>query len=544
MGANFDHFCEPVLTHLFGMASLTKKITATLSQQVFDTVVQNTTPQPKPVLNLLWNGMQDKNVPVRQYSIGHIKVYLNAHAQRSKHAIETSGSIDLLGKSVKKGLGDPNPGVRESARTLFWIFEGIWKEKGAVILDALDATARKQLEKACPVPNKIIVPPSTPKQKKSSVAAVIAASRAKAKAIATAPPSLRHQATSTAQIRQSLSGSMRSNSRPTSPSSGPNGVYRSPSSPRAQAPSPVGRRVVSYSPPSAKAAAAAPAPLSVHGRSRSTEATSLSPSPTVHRRFASYQMSPPSSTSSTMETAIKTALPSSPRSSIDAAIETTLPPSPRIYHNRVASPTRIPSPTRKLIVRPSAVSLVNHEPFVMGKQFYNDASLLLAQSIPLPEESDSEDGSHMLSFSAPYEKYHQSIPKTATSSLSTGSPPPTVHKPIVEDALRARAEQAESAAERLLELVDSAEDDSAASPFPPSLLATNGATPKVVKLPVLRPRTNEILPITPLSKQSSIFRQAALFKDSPAYKGPSTLLDVLRERKDVTGWWLKRMSRE
>jgi CLIP-associating protein 1/2 len=48
----------------------------------------------------------------------------------------------------------------------------------------------------------------------------------------------------------------------------------------------------------------------------------------------------------------------------------------------------------------------------------------------------------------------------------------TTQQPVVEDALRARAEQAESAAERLLELVEP-EDDLANHPtLPPSLLKT------------------------------------------------------------------------
>ena len=117
--------------------------------------------------------------------------------QRSKAAIESSNSLEILERSLKRALADSNPAVRESARLLFWDFEQIWQERGHAIMETLDATARKQLEKACPNPNLTAVLPSTPKpNKKSSVAAAIAASRAKAKAIATAPPTLRHQATS------------------------------------------------------------------------------------------------------------------------------------------------------------------------------------------------------------------------------------------------------------------------------------------------------------------------------------------------------------
>lgn len=174
----------------------------------------------------------------------------------------------------------------------------------------------------------------------------------------------------------------------------------------------------------------------------------------------------------------------------------------------------------------------------------NDESLLLAQTITLPEDSDSDDDSRMLSFSAPYEyeKYHHtSIPKTNSSSLSAGSPPPSSQEAIVEDALRARAEQAESAAERLFELVEP-EDETHVSPIPPSLLPTNGAASKASKSSsVLMARTNEGLLTTPVAKKSSVLRQVSLFKDSPAYKA-SSLLDVLKERKVESGWSLKRLA--
>ena len=140
-----------------------------------------------------------------------------------------------------------------------------------------------------------------------------------------------------------------------------------------------------------------------------------------------------------------------------------------------------------------------------------------------------------------------SMPKTTASSLSTGSPPPNAPEPIVEDALRATAEQAESAAERLLELVEP-EDELLTSPIPPVLLRTNGSPTVKVGKPQARPTVLQAktinVPSTPVNKRSSILQQAALFKNSPAQKGTVSLLDVLRERKHETGWWLKRMSSE
>lgn len=120
--------------------------------------------------------------------------------------------------------------------------------------------------------------------------------------------------------------------------------------------------------------------------------------------------------------------------------------------------------------------------------------------------------------------------------------------PVVEDALRARAEQAESAAERLLELVEP-EDGIPHPTLPPSLLIGSNVTsthttpgkPKTATIPVTQTAT----PVTPANRATSVLRQAALFQDSPAYNGKTpSLLDALQDRSKETAWWLKRKARK
>jgi len=151
-------------------------------------------------------------------------------------------------------------------------------------------------------------------------------------------------------------------------------------------------------------------------------------------------------------------------------------------------------------------------------------------------EGDSVD---LINFSVQWE-----TPKAESRSAASPSPTPSttrvsgVPHSVVEDALRARAAQAESAAEQLLELVDP-DDGNHISPIPASLLPSNGATPKPPA------RSMAIPPATPVNKPSAIMRQAALFQDSPAYKGGSpSIFEVIQERKHQTGWWLKRMTSE
>lgn len=491
--------------------------------------------------------------------VAHFKQYIEVHGHRSKAAIESSGGLDILEKSMKKALADPNPAVRVNARVCFWVFEDVWHERGLVILESLDATARKQLEKACPNPAAAAaLPPVTPKAtKKTSVAAAIAASRAKAKAIATAPPSLRHQATS--------ASSHVPPKRPGSPSQSPRASVGRPSSPLRMSTSPPSPRARIVSTNSMPRSASSSVVSVAHARTPSSGARrSTSPSstaddqPSFHRRASSPLASGTSNTTSTIRRAIATALPASPPSE---------PGSPTPRNNNTTQQART------VIRRPPARDSTFPD-YPSG----ND-SLLLAQSVPIPDDddTDSEDDRSMnlMSFSAALEKYATATPaapksnqsqearsfspksvdsrpmaglSTALSSDSVGDlAAAAAGQPVVEDALRARAEQAESAAERLLELVDPDDEGGQHSTIPASLLlGSNGlnGTPasKVKSKPMPLPITQGP-PVTPNNRSTAILRQAALFKDSPAYNGhAASFLDVLQDRKHETGWWLKRMT--
>jgi CLIP-associating protein 1/2 len=134
------------------------------------------------------------------------------------------------------------------------------------------------------------------------------------------------------------------------------------------------------------------------------------------------------------------------------------------------------------------------------------------------------------------------------NSLSSKSSLHGPSGPVVEDALRARAEQAESAAERLLELVDT-EEDQAFSPtghFSHNEHGLNGSSSNGVKASLrgmaggasqFRP------PVTPTANRTSVLRRAAQFQDSPHEKrGTSSMIDILKDHQDQSGWWLKRMK--
>jgi len=511
------------------MAGFTKKITAEKSQSCVSAIIESTTPQPRVVIGLLWQTLQEKTVQARAYAVGHLRQFLRQHGQKAKGVIEASGTLEVLEKALKKALGDPNPSVRETARLMYWDFEVIWPDQAMIILDTLDATARKQVEKVCPSGDAGTSTPITPGPaiKKSSVAAAIAASRAKAKAIATAPPTLRHQATSASRpVPLGRSGSFSPNqSTPL-----PGAMQRT-----ATSPSPPRSRITSS--PITKPSGSPPI-RRTHSRtpSASSDKTDRVPSPSLSDQGVLRRAVSPLSTSQRISKV--PVMAHSPPSSKFVAISRSPPQATRIASR---------SPPRS-----SLAQLIGND----------DESLLLAQQVPVPD-SDSEDdlSVDLMSFSAPYEKL-KSGPSQMTAS--TESPPPVfrpapasvsdsfstesmsdlvTQQPIVEDALRARAEQAQSAAERLLELVEP--DDDVQSTIPPSLLkSSNGQSgPKPKGKASSPPIAKAVPPSTPprASRAALIMKQAALFTNSPA-KGskPSSLLDVLQPQKAETTWWLKR----
>ncbi|KAJ7283886.1 clasp N terminal-domain-containing protein [Mycena rebaudengoi] len=534
LGTALDPFCDTLFTNLLRMAGYTKKITSQQSQASVASIIEYTSSPSRVLLPLLWQTMQEKTTQSRAFVIAHIKQYLEIHGHKSKHAIEGYGGLEILEKCLKKALGDANPAVRENARVCFWVFEGIWGDRGVNLLGTLDSVARKQLEKACPNPElaAAVLPSSAPTAtKKSSVAAAIAASRAKAKAIANAPPTLRHQATASSHTTPLR--------RAGSPSTSPRNSTARPPSPLRTSTSPPAQksRIVSNS---VTRSTSADVVHTLHARTPSGDAP---PSPSEQVSFRRRTSSPlaPGITPS-RSTSIRKALAVSPSSSFDRA-----------------------SPPQNVVGRNAAVPVHMRHSTLFAQPHMDDESLLLAQTVPIPgSDSDSEsmDNSiNLMSFSAAFEKYARpAVPKTnsqghsfspeASNALSSGSLETTAGQPVVEDALRARAEQAESAAERLLELVDSDDEGMQHSTIPSSLLnGSNGNGHSVMKtkvkptpLPMGQIRTNP--PVTPVNRATLIMRQAAQFKNSPAHNGhsSSSLMDVLQDQRHQTGWWLKRKN--
>ena len=249
---------------------------------------------------------------------------------------------------------------------------------------------------------------------------------------------------------------------------------------------------------------------------------------------------------STIRRAVQTALPNSPPDPLS--------PTPRTT-NGATRKAPVPVPARASSIMPNFMD-------------FEDESLLLAQTVPIPEgdtDSEFDQSVNLMSFSNSLVQQpsvppvdsprHSFSPKSdeskptasVSNALSSGSIPDAVPgQPVVEDALRARAEQAESAAERLLELVEPEDEDTPSIPAS-LLIGSNSHLVRCKSKPTsLSSVGNNEPPKTPANRGATIIRQAAQFQDSPAYNGrPASLLGVLQShRKNEIGWWAQRKMRE
>lgn len=527
MGHGFDPLAETVLSPLLKIAGFTKKILAAQSQVSVTDIITHTSPQPRLVLPLLWSYQQEKTVQARLYIIGHFKTYIEVHGSRpaGKASIEASNGLEYLDKAIRKTLADPNPGVREQARIAFWKFEEIWPLQAAPIMATLDTKARKELEKVNPRPgttNASASTMNTPAAKKSSVAAAIAASRAKAKLIATAPPTLRHAATSGASA--AAAGSKASP-----------GAVRRPASPTVarRAASPIGGpRVGSPVSPA----------RSAHG-SRNGLA-----SPPVSRSASPPVQRPVHVRSSTTSNAIAGRKPSNSLAmGIPSGRTREYSPSPPASPTPVGSAARRPlassqtSPSSSIKVPRAALGAsmnghghLDHKPRPSRLSFSSLSStgspadeLISAVRIPLPPDSDDaadefDQSTNLMSFSTAMETMDGSVPSIAKPGISES---------VLHEAYRAKAEQAESAAHQLTEVVH---DDNASVPAAvKAILPTVNRSQPPVAL-ALRPNKEPETPST---------ARLLAFENSPTTKASPTLSRVLYERNDRAGkWWKLRLQ--
>ncbi|GAK66531.1 uncharacterized protein PAN0_013c4753 [Moesziomyces antarcticus] len=149
LGDDLAPCVEPFLTSLTAMAGFTKKLIANATQEAAAAIMVNVSFRPL-YLQLIWHGIQDKNVATRTAAAEHLATVLSHHAAHRKHAVESHGGLDLLDKCFRKGVGDSNPAARTRSREAFWIFHQYWPDQATTILQSLDPSTKKQVAATAP----------------------------------------------------------------------------------------------------------------------------------------------------------------------------------------------------------------------------------------------------------------------------------------------------------------------------------------------------------------------------------------------------------
>ncbi|KAI1330990.1 clasp N terminal-domain-containing protein [Xylariaceae sp. FL0255] len=150
-GPAIDPMVELLMQNFVKLCANTKKIASQLGNTTVDIIIGKVTYTSR-IMQHIWGACQDKNVQPRTYAPGWLKTILTKHATH-KNVLEHGGGLDLIEKCIKKGLNDPNPGVREKMRTTYWFFATLWSGRADAIMDTLDATAQKLLQKDPNNPN-------------------------------------------------------------------------------------------------------------------------------------------------------------------------------------------------------------------------------------------------------------------------------------------------------------------------------------------------------------------------------------------------------
>ncbi|KAH6659791.1 HEAT repeat-containing protein [Truncatella angustata] len=159
-GPGMDPMVELLMQTFIKLAAATKKIASQQANTTVDTIIGRTTYNAR-IMQHMWGACQDKNVQPRTYAADWLKTLINKESHHKSH-IEHAGGLDLLEKCIKKGLGDANPGVRERMRGTYWLFATVWPAQAEKIMDGLDSTAQKLLQKDPNNPNMPVASKSEP----------------------------------------------------------------------------------------------------------------------------------------------------------------------------------------------------------------------------------------------------------------------------------------------------------------------------------------------------------------------------------------------
>ncbi|ODV84036.1 hypothetical protein CANARDRAFT_29488 [[Candida] arabinofermentans NRRL YB-2248] len=101
------------------------------------------------VFHQIYVASQDKNAQTRAYSAAWLNVLLIKY-RTNKAVLENQTTLEMLEKSITKGVADPTPAARESMRVAYWSLYDMLPTLADNIMRKLDANVAKALERTRP----------------------------------------------------------------------------------------------------------------------------------------------------------------------------------------------------------------------------------------------------------------------------------------------------------------------------------------------------------------------------------------------------------
>ena len=133
LGSAMDPWTEILLQNFIKMCAATKNIAAQNGNTTVDTIFSNVSYNSRLLQHISF-ASQDKNVQPRIFSSGWLKTLIKKHRSHIEH----SGGLELVEKTLKKGLADANPKVREGSRAAYWMFAQAWPQRGEAYVRITD----------------------------------------------------------------------------------------------------------------------------------------------------------------------------------------------------------------------------------------------------------------------------------------------------------------------------------------------------------------------------------------------------------------------
>ncbi|EMC96660.1 hypothetical protein BAUCODRAFT_54026, partial [Baudoinia panamericana UAMH 10762] len=145
LGPALDAHVEILLQNFIKMSAQTKPIAAQNGRTTSEAIFQNCSHNVR-MMQHIWAAAQEKNASARQCVPDWLKIVLRRQAGYKSH-FESSGGLDLAEKTIRKGLDDAKPTVKEGMRGVYWTFAQTWPERAEKIMASLDEKSRTALQK-------------------------------------------------------------------------------------------------------------------------------------------------------------------------------------------------------------------------------------------------------------------------------------------------------------------------------------------------------------------------------------------------------------